>query len=1014
MKHNSEESEWFTNIVRDPALWAETFLRDPTNPQLPLSLRSYQREILEETRDYKNMVLRYGRRMGKCSLDTDITRLATGERLTIKDLWERYKSGEDLKLINLEKDLTVTSSKPILMEDNGLKETFEVRTRSGRKINVTENHPLLRIDGWQPVADLTVGDRILVPSKIDYKTTKEIDDRDVKLLGYLLGDGTIITRVELTNNNISIIEDFETSARKYNVTPKRHYERGCYYSRLATNTYRNDVISMLRDYKLFGKNSHTKFVPNVIFELSKKQQALFLSRLYACDGWAYVSKSNRKSGNCEIGYCSVSEDLIYGVSDLLVRFGIKHFVTEKDVKYNGTLKKALCIYIRTKEDITSFIDQIGIFSKEDACDNVLKSLQERSDIKNGYFYQVPKEAIDLYDIKTPRKYEIRKEYNPSKIKILKAAKDQGINDLINICESDTYFDEIVSITSSGKHQTYAIEVPCTHNYIVGNIITHNTVVFCADALWWTCAQPLARLYDEKGTKQVPLKVLVLTPMDSQIKLIFDTLLELCTDSPFIQELNPKIRRSDVNEISFDNGSVIKGMTIGISSANKGTSCRGQNADYIFLDECDYIPREIMEESILPISNTNPDCKIRACSTPSGKRDLYFEWCTKHVELGWWHRHYPSWHEDNPNWLSIDDCLAQGRPKHESTEFQYRSVMSTEAYEREFGAEFGEENQGVYKHELLDKTMVKYCKEYLSHDTDVFDPGFVQNPGNLYVVGVDWNTYKNGGQVVMVEYCKEPTFASYFDDQTKEDVLIDFTGKFRLFYRRGVKSKQATQRETRAEIIRLMRNYKVDHVYVDYGAGDTNIEELTHYGKDHPALHIRSKLHVVDSGSNIEHYDPVLKTKVKKRAKSMMINTSVVCLEEGRLLLPREEDSNHRLVHQMRGYVIKSTTVKGDFTYEGEDHVLDAFNLALWGFHHQYSLLLTSNYDNKIRFMANPLMENAPQRQQRPQVPILSDSTSVLRDPELPEIKDAPRAKQFNLPSWGKRTSSFQRGFRRQL
>jgi len=1407
MKHNTEQSEWFAEVCGDPALWAETFLRDPTNPQEALSLRSYQREILEESRNYKYMVLRYGRRMGKCSKYSDITQLHDGTRLTIQELWERYNNGEDLRLMQLEKDLSITSSMPILMEDNGKKKTFEVKTKSGRKINVTENHPLLRIDGWQPIADLTVGDQILVPSKVDYETTKEIDDRLVKFLGYLLGDGMITSRIELINKDINIINEFEQSSKYFDINTRHWLERGCYYSRVVRKgTTNNEAIDYLRELGLFGTNSHTKFVPNVIFELSKDQQALFLSRLYACDGWASVSKSNRKSGNCEIGYCSVSEDLIYGVSDILVRFGIKHFITEKNIKYKGTLKKAFQILICTKEDITTFINDIGIFSKEEQCNNVLHNLKNRSDLKNGYFYQVPKEAIHIYDIKTPRKYEIRKNYNTSKEKLLRAAKDQRIEDLVNICHSDTYFDEIVSITSTGNNQTYAIEVPRTHNYIVGNVITHNTVAFCADALWWTCAQPLARLYDESGTKQVPLKVLVLTPMDSQIKLIFDTLLELCSDSPFIQELNPKIRRSDVNEISFSNGSVIKGMTIGISSANKGTSCRGQNADYIFLDECDYIPREIMEESILPISNTNPDCKIRACSTPSGKRDLYFEWCftkgnkvntsngfiniedirpgdkvfgedgeeefvvrrykqpykgqvysvdtsvgkfectpnheiktfegfkrceditkkdyiaipkesyskeriiidpkvyynefdkercknfkrykeigckttaakeiygsssmrrillkyennqreysdlwpidkrrrdnimraqkfldniytidskklyrflgyyvaegnilkdfsgnrhyyagiqltfnsnekdyinevidtstclfpdakisqtkdrtdnstsiliysswisyafielcgeyskykrinpsllyhentkclletairgdgtgsidthwtyvskseslinqllsiayrfgmpvgkyynaasdsyqlgrisrfvrheddtyfikvrdikvreyddyvynletnrthtynvefmcthncTKADELGWWHRHYPSWHEDNPNWLSIDECLRQGRPKHESTEFQYRSVMSTEAYNREFGAEFGEENQGVYKHELLDRSMVRYCKEYLSHNTDVFDPGFPQNPHNLYVIGVDWNTYKNGGQVVMIEYCREPTIVNYFDDEKGEDVYIDFTGKFRLFYRKGVKSKQATQRETRKEIIRLLKNYKVDHVYVDYGAGDTNIEELTHYGKDHPALNITQKLHVVDSGSNIEHYDPVLKQKVKKRAKSMMINTSVVSLEEGRLVLPKEEDSNHRLVSQMRGYVIKSTTMKGDFTYEGEDHVLDAFNLAIWGFHHQYSLLLTSNYDNKVRFMANPLLDRAPVRQQKPQSPILSDSMTVLRDPELPVVKDGPKKRQFNLPSWGKRSVGLQKGFRRQF
>lgn len=537
-----------------------------------------------------------------------------------------------------------------------------------------------------------------------------------------------------------------------------------------------------------------------------------------------------------------------------------------------------------------------------------------------------------------------------------------------------------------------------------------TVVFCADLLWWGVAQPLARQFEEQGTKQIPVKILILTPMDSQIKMIFDTILQLCADSPFINGMITKIKRSDVNEIHFNNGSVIKGMTIGISSANKGTSARGQSADYIFLDEADFIPRDVMEESILPIASTNTECKMRVCSTPSGKRDLYYEWCTRSDELGWWHRHYPSWHVDNPSWISIKKCEEEGRPIHESTEYQFKSVTEENAYNREYGAEFGEELLGVYKNQLLNKSIVKYCAEYDAADTSIFDPGFEQVNGNKYIIGVDWNSYVNGGQVVVLELCIEDTHIKYFDHATNEDIDIDCTGKFRLFYRKGVKVKDGTQRATREEIIRLMTHYRIDHVYVDYGYGDTNIEELTHYGKEHPSLGIRRKLHVIDSGSNIEHYDVVLQKMVKKRAKSLMINTGVVSLEEGRLVLPKEEDNQQRLIHQMRNYTVKSVTVKGDYTYEGDDHILDAFNLAMWGFHHQYSTLLNTRYENKIKFMQNPVLNSAPVRKQSAESPILN-KTKNIQDPE--------KVSKYNLPQYGgnrlgrtRGSNSLGGGFRR--
>jgi hypothetical protein len=331
--------------------------------------------------------------------------------------------------------------------------------------------------------------------------------------------------------------------------------------------------------------------------------------------------------------------------------------------------------------------------------------------------------------------------------------------------------------------------------------------------------------------------------------------------------------------------------------------------------------------------------------------------------------------------------------------------------REYGAEFGEELHGVYKHDLINKSLVNYCPDYVGTDVTVFDPKFEQNPGNIYILGVDWNSYVNGGQIVLLEYCVEPTTTTYYDIEEGE-VTINFTGKFRLFYRKGIKSEEGTQRGTREEIIRLMNIHKIDHLYVDYGYGDTNIEELTFYGKEHPYLGIQRKLHVIDSGSNIEHYDPLLQKKIKKRAKSLMINTSVVSLEEGRMLLPKEEDTKQRLIDQMRSYVVKSVTVKGDYTYDGEDHILDAFNLAVYGFYHQYSLLLNTRYENKIKFMNNPRYNDTPKRQQKAESPILSNTRRQYSDPETAPKYNLPR--NINGSRASRASSLLGTGFRRQL
>ncbi len=509
-----------------------------------------------------------------------------------------------------------------------------------------------------------------------------------------------------------------------------------------------------------------------------------------------------------------------------------------------------------------------------------------------------------------------------------------------------------------------------------------SITMCADTLWWCSAYPIVRMIEEGRQRQLPYTIIIATPYETQIKELWSVYTALIADSPLLREQIIKIRTSDIHTIEFDSGSIIKGYTIGISSSNRGTSLRSLSADMVFLDEMDFIPREIIEQVIMPIWTTHPDTRLRVCSTPSGQRSLFYEWCTKADELGWLHRHYPSWHPDNTNWLSIEQAKAKGMPVTESTEYQVKAITSAANYEREYGAEFGEEFGGVYKSHMIAKCLKKYARNIDITNPEIFDPGFEQNPNNLYIIGVDWNSYINGGQVVLVEYCRERTISQFYDDDSGTEVTVDFTGKYRLFYRRGITSRDATQRKTREEIIRLLRTRKIDFIYVDYGAGDTNIEELTLYGRDHPELHLNTKLKVIDSGASVEHFDPVLGKLVKKRNKSLMVNFSALNLEENMYILPKEEDEPKRLVGQMRGYQVKNVTNRGDYTYEGEDHILDAFNLAIYGFQKEFGSILNNKITYRIVFMNDPRFSDYPTRNQEAVSPVGSKQTSMrVSDPE---------------------------------
>ena len=999
-------NEAILKTFTDVTLWCESYLRDPRDREKPLLLRSYQAEITDNSRTQQNIILRWGRRMGKCLSGKSKILNNLGERVRVDSLVNTTRFG----VISLDDNMRFTPTYQTKCVSNGIKPLYQLLTKSGRKIEVTENHPFLTPTGWKWLKDLKPGQNISVPSSInlDIPVSSDIFDFQAKTLAYLLSDGCLTQSIRFGNELKCVQEEFKDSIKlfkgcTYRITKKQGKYEEYYIHGIKDNNgvrQQNSLLDYIRTLNLFGKNSHTKFIPNEIFRSSKRQQALFLSRLFACDGWASVSKSNRTSGNCEIGYCSVSEDLAYDVAHLLMRFGIRYFIKERNIEYKGTLKKAFQICIRTKTDILKFLDEIGIFGKEEACEKVRASVNLRID-KDTYFDSVPFELVDAFNIPTSR--YIKKVNRVSKSKVLDYAEQHNMADLVQILNSDTFFDEIESIEYCGDEETFDIQADPYSNYIADDIIVHNSVVMCADCLWWASTWPIIRQMEKGDKKQHPFTALVFAPYESQVKELWNTFTQLIGDSPLLKDQVKKVRTSDVHSIEFQNGSVIKGYTIGISSSNQGTSLRGLSGDLIFIDEMDFIPTDIIEQVILPITTTHPDVIRRICSTPSGKRELYFKWCTQAEELGWLHLHYPSWHKDNDNWMSQQQAKDKGMLIQQSTEFQVKQVTAHDAYIREYGAEFGEEFGGVYKHHLISKCMSKYGRHVDVSDPDFFDPGFEQNPEHKYIIGVDWNSYINGGQIVMLEFCSTPTFINFFDDEEGQDVTVDFTGKYRIFYRRGIKSKESTQRQTRAEVLRLMTHFKVDYLYVDYGAGDTNIEELSLYGRAHPELGLNRKLRVIDSGATVEHYDHVLQKPVKKRNKSLMVNFSVLSLEEGMIALPKEEDAGTRLVGQMRSYRVKNVTTRGEFAYEGEDHILDAFNLAIYGFQQNFGQLLASRVSYSINVLPDPRASYYPQRANENTNGFISNSqiNAGTFDPEYSSGFQKPR--MVSKPSFGART-----------
>lgn len=81
------------------------------------------------------------------------------------------------------------------------------------------------------------------------------------------------------------------------------------------------------------------------------------------------------------------------------------------------------------------------------------------------------------------------------------------------------------------------------------------------------------------------RVLIVTPYESQVRLIFMRINEILDESPI---LKASVKRNTKNPycIELDNGSAILGFTTGAGSGSGAASVRGQRGDTIIMDECD--------------------------------------------------------------------------------------------------------------------------------------------------------------------------------------------------------------------------------------------------------------------------------------------------------------------------------------------------------------------------------------------------------------------------------------------
>jgi replicative DNA helicase len=407
------------------------------------------------------------------------------------------------------------------------------------------------------------------------------------------------------------------------------------------------------------------------------------------------------------------------------------------------------------------------------------------------------------------------------------------------------------------------------------------------------------------------RCLVIAPMKTQVELIYQEIIRIASKNDIVMNSITRKVTSPQFMIQFSNGSTIRFFTSGMRSGGKSDVARGQEAHLIILDEMDYMHADDLDALYAMLQKTaedQPDKVLMGASTPTGRRERFWEWCNSNRFREFW---FPSY--CNP-YFSKDQ------------EDEFREQYSESGYRHEIEADWGEDSEGVYPRKYVDRAFVSPSWNYEPEITSA---------RSFFTIGVDWDKYGAGTNIVVVEACAE----NYEDAR--------FRNKTRVIYREEIIRSEYTLTKAVDRIVDLNSIFNPRHIYVDRGFGEVQVELLHKKGIEDPRSGLKEKVKGVSFAETLDIRDPYTKMFVKKEMKPFMVDNLRQFLERENILFPENDEE---LYLQLISYVVVRTTQTGRPVFEAAgsamDHAHDALMLAL--------LAITQNYGelSKVSYATN--------------------------------------------------------------
>lgn len=170
-------------------------------------------------------------------------------------------------------------------------------------------------------------------------------------------------------------------------------------------------------------------------------------------------------------------------------------------------------------------------------------------------------------------------------------------------------------------------------------------------------------------------------------------------------------------------------------------------------------------------------------------------------------------------------------------------------------------------------------------------------------------------------------------------------KFIVLFRIEIPKSRFTYTEAVNKVIELNDLVNFDHIAIDRGYGEVQLEMLKKYGIANPVSGLDEKTIGYQFGQKLSVRDPHTGKKDEKPLKPFMVNNSVITFEKQKIVF---DPTDEEIVKQFESYVVKNVSSTGIPIFSSEnEHIIDAVNLALLIFEQNYSDLMRIIRTSKV-------------------------------------------------------------------